>query len=290
MWAATDIHRPGARESGGMSRRTPTILAVLALCSPLGLAGCAVSRPTKAQYTVKAGAVCHTASAESAPLIERLASVGKSLKPGGQTAATRTLTGVLQELHAAASSSLAELRALEQPAAGHAAIARFLTPFATVVGALGQAQAAAGAGKPKQALAQLEQTATASAQMTAAAKAYGMTQCETVLPALSSTAATLASAFAASEVHRAPPPPPTPTLELGSHGAAVLALQQELERLSYLPVGTADGVFDERTWHAVVAFQGWSGIERDGVVGPQTRAALAHAQRPTPWSTVWTTE
>ena len=40
-----------------------------------------------------------------------------------------------------------------------------------------------------------------------------------------------------------------------------------------------------QTWHAVVAFQGWSGIGRDGVVGPQTRSALAHAHVPVPWST-----
>lgn len=76
-----------------------------------------------------------------------------------------------------------------------------------------------------------------------------------------------------------------PTLRLGSRGAAVWRLQRDLESLSYLPAGTADAIFGERTWHAVVAFQGWSGIERDGVVGPHTQAALAHAQRPTPWST-----
>ena len=40
-----------------------------------------------------------------------------------------------------------------------------------------------------------------------------------------------------------------------------------------------------RTWHAVVAFQGWSVLVRDGVVGPKTRAALAHARIPRPWST-----
>ena len=32
-----------------------------------------------------------------------------------------------------------------------------------------------------------------------------------------------------------------------------------------------DGVFGERTWHAVVAFQGWSGLVRDGIIGPKTR-------------------
>ncbi len=75
-----------------------------------------------------------------------------------------------------------------------------------------------------------------------------------------------------------------PALQLGSRGAAVRALQDELQRLTYLPAGVADGRFGIRTWHAVVAFQGWSGLVRDGVVGPRTRAALARAHRPTPWS------
>ncbi len=75
-----------------------------------------------------------------------------------------------------------------------------------------------------------------------------------------------------------------PALQLGSHGAAVRALQVALARLKYLPANAADGRFGMRTWHAVVAFQGWSGLGRDGVVGPRTRSALARAHPPTPWS------
>lgn len=92
----------------------------------------------------------------------------------------------------------------------------------------------------------------------------------------------------ASAVHSHPPTRvarSAATLQLGSRGAAVWRMQQELERLGYLPAGSADGVFGERTWQAVVAFQGWSGIERDGVAGAHTRAALSSAHRPTPWST-----
>lgn len=77
----------------------------------------------------------------------------------------------------------------------------------------------------------------------------------------------------------------TAMLQLGSSARAVRALQSELARLTYLPSSAVNGVFDMRTWHAVVAFQGWSGIARDGIVGPHTRAALAHARPPTPWST-----
>ena len=79
--------------------------------------------------------------------------------------------------------------------------------------------------------------------------------------------------------------PAAAMLQLGSHGPAVRALQSELARLTYLPSSAVDGVFGMRTWHAVVAFQGWSGIGRDGVVGPKTQRALAHARVPRPWST-----
>ncbi len=74
-------------------------------------------------------------------------------------------------------------------------------------------------------------------------------------------------------------------LHLGSRGPAVRTLQATLTRLTYLPAGSADGVFGMRTWHAVVAFQGWSGLGRDGIVGPRTQRALSRARRPTPWST-----
>jgi putative peptidoglycan binding protein/L,D-transpeptidase-like protein len=77
----------------------------------------------------------------------------------------------------------------------------------------------------------------------------------------------------------------TPTLRLGSRGPTVRALQKRLAWARYLPWGSAvDGVFGSQTWHAVVAFQGWNGLSRDGVVGPATRAALARARRPRAWS------
>ena len=75
-----------------------------------------------------------------------------------------------------------------------------------------------------------------------------------------------------------------PMLRLGSRGVQVRVLQQRLIKLGYLPSGGADGVFGQRTWHAVVAFQGWQRLQRDGVVGPRTRAALASAVRPQPWT------
>jgi putative peptidoglycan binding protein/L,D-transpeptidase-like protein len=74
-----------------------------------------------------------------------------------------------------------------------------------------------------------------------------------------------------------------PVLELGARGGAVRELQTRLTALRYLRAGSADGVFGMRTWHAVVAFQGWRRLPRDGVVGPATQAALRVARRPSPW-------
>ena len=75
---------------------------------------------------------------------------------------------------------------------------------------------------------------------------------------------------------------PPRELTLGSRGADVAALQRRLVGLRYLGTG-ATGVFDTRTWNAVVALQGWSGLVRDGIVGPRTRAALTTARPPAPW-------
>jgi N-acetylmuramoyl-L-alanine amidase len=66
-------------------------------------------------------------------------------------------------------------------------------------------------------------------------------------------------------------------------GVAVTLLQQRLVQLGYLDEASVDGVFGDATWHAVVAFQGWEGMPRDGVVGPITLRGLARARRPRPW-------
>lgn len=70
-------------------------------------------------------------------------------------------------------------------------------------------------------------------------------------------------------------------LEAGDSGDAVGTLQQRLDALGYW-VGPTDGVYGELTEQAVLAFQGWEGLPRDGRVGPETRAALDTASRPAP--------
>jgi N-acetylmuramoyl-L-alanine amidase len=64
------------------------------------------------------------------------------------------------------------------------------------------------------------------------------------------------------------------TLRIGSRGADVLALERRLAGLHY-DVGRVDSVFDNSTFHGVIAFQKVNRLGRDGVVGPITRGRLA---------------
>jgi len=73
-----------------------------------------------------------------------------------------------------------------------------------------------------------------------------------------------------------------PTLRLGSRGSTVVALQQRLITLHYSDVASADGVFGQNTYHAVIAFQKVQGLTRDGVAGPATWAKLARPYVPGP--------
>lgn len=63
-------------------------------------------------------------------------------------------------------------------------------------------------------------------------------------------------------------------LRPGSHGDAVRNLQESLGALGY-DVGGADGVYGRATIGAVASFQGDHGLPADGVLGPETSAALA---------------
>ncbi len=59
-------------------------------------------------------------------------------------------------------------------------------------------------------------------------------------------------------------------------------LQKRLAHLRFLPRNAVDGVAGYQTQQAVIAFQAWNGLGRDGIVGPATTAALARAHRPRP--------
>lgn len=60
-------------------------------------------------------------------------------------------------------------------------------------------------------------------------------------------------------------------------GSDVLAVQRRLAALGYDP-GPLDGVYGPATAAAVTAFQRAAGIAVDGIVGPETREALAEAE------------
>ena len=59
-------------------------------------------------------------------------------------------------------------------------------------------------------------------------------------------------------------------------------VQRRLIQLKYLPSGAVTGKADYRTSQALMAFQAWNHLTRDGVAGVQTRKKLATASAPTP--------
>ena len=69
--------------------------------------------------------------------------------------------------------------------------------------------------------------------------------------------------------------------ELSLSSAQALWVEQRLSALSYRP-GTVDGVFDTKTKGAVIAFEKWEGLTRDGVVSATVLNRLVTASRPKP--------
>ncbi len=63
------------------------------------------------------------------------------------------------------------------------------------------------------------------------------------------------------------------TVSWGSRGEEVRQVQQKLIQYGYLK-GTADGVYGQATYDAVLYFQRRNGLKQDGVAGPATQAAL----------------
>jgi hypothetical protein len=59
-------------------------------------------------------------------------------------------------------------------------------------------------------------------------------------------------------------------------------VQRRLASLRYLPSEAVAGTWNQRARHAVIAFQAWHRLDRDGIVGPQTLAALENAAQPKP--------
>jgi peptidoglycan hydrolase-like protein with peptidoglycan-binding domain len=72
-----------------------------------------------------------------------------------------------------------------------------------------------------------------------------------------------------------------PTLERGSDGPDVTALQEALIELDFKP-GAVDGVFGVYTESAVKMFQSWASVDQDGIVGPLTWEKLDLADKSDP--------
>jgi peptidoglycan hydrolase-like protein with peptidoglycan-binding domain len=97
------------------------------------------------------------------------------------------------------------------------------------------------------------------------------------------TAPTTAPPTTAPPTTTTAPAPATPrTLRIGMGGPDVKELQNRLIALHYIDIRSASGVFDNPTYHAVVALQKQHGLTRDGIVGPLTRAKLAAPSVPKP--------
>lgn len=62
-------------------------------------------------------------------------------------------------------------------------------------------------------------------------------------------------------------------LHLGSKGEAVRQVQTLLKQKGFYR-GSVNGVFDQQTRKAVMAFQKSKNLPVDGIVGPQTMAAM----------------
>jgi peptidoglycan hydrolase-like protein with peptidoglycan-binding domain len=77
-----------------------------------------------------------------------------------------------------------------------------------------------------------------------------------------------------------PPPPPGPLRQKVS--PLVRAIQVRLGALGYLPAASADGLLGPQTTNAIIAFESWEGLTRDGLATAALRTRLATAERPAP--------
>ncbi|WP_150241881.1 L,D-transpeptidase family protein [Nocardiopsis quinghaiensis] len=102
----------------------------------------------------------------------------------------------------------------------------------------------------------------------------------TLLALAAAFALAAATVVTAPAAHAAPAPAAGgPEVRQGGTGPEVAAVQERLTELGYWIDGV-DGRFGPNTEQAVVALQKAAGIARDGIVGPDTRSALAEGVRP----------
>ena len=157
------------------------VLAILSACAAvLALEACGGGKQPsvdKQDYIARADRICRQTSNEAAPLLRQLASAAPNLTP----ALARRLAPKVDRLHALGSDYIAKLSALQRPSEGTDVLLRFLDLSRQVVDAIGQARSALAGGRPVEVLGTLSSMQGAAAGANAAASAYGMHDCATVL-------------------------------------------------------------------------------------------------------------
>ena len=142
------------------------------------------ARTDARRLIAKADGICRAAHAQTNQLISKIKALAPTLLLGG-TAAAPSAPGLVAKLHTVAAADLARLRALAQPSADHAAVAKFLDPLASVVSALGKALADLRAGHAIDAAALFSDAIPTAQAVRSAASAYGLKDCPSLLAALS---------------------------------------------------------------------------------------------------------
>ncbi|MFI3174565.1 MAG: peptidoglycan-binding protein [Bacillota bacterium] len=76
----------------------------------------------------------------------------------------------------------------------------------------------------------------------------------------------------------------TPLVSWGTRGDLVLQTQQKLQQLGYYRL-IPDGIYGEKTYEAIMAFQRATGLRADGIAGPDTLLYLGITPTGTPSQT-----
>ena len=113
-----------------------------------------------------------------------------------------------------------------------------------------------------------------------AAQAAGRATSPASSPAASATGSSAAPASSATPLSAGGSPAASAVQTGIVHPKDARQVQEALVRLLYLPPDAVSGAFDYRTSQAVMAFQSWEGLQRDGIVGKQTARRLEIAQPP----------
>lgn len=154
---------------------------MLAIAGVLLAGGCGGGGgPSKSEYVAKADAICQSAQAQVAPLIQSLTAAVSGSPSAARLRRAATIVG---ELSTIGTAYLSQLRALEQPGDDKTAIAHFLTPTSRVVGMLAEARTALGRGAAVGALGVLQKAQPLDAEAGAAARSYGFKRCGSLISA-----------------------------------------------------------------------------------------------------------